>query len=202
MVKIKFRNVEKKTANKKTIVTQSMARETRQILLFWVMMSLIIASVVTSYVRLSNAHTGYVIETASKQESLLADNNDQPVITWRKNRHGEPNARSITLQLRSLADCPTKPLAYSTSRQGSRWEMLTIRLDYPSGNPIANNCGKKNKWTWKQWAIREDSKTGDSSKLLPLDEVTALYLDYGDGKNPVMIPQYKTQMDKLDNSYQ
>lgn len=202
MVKIKFRNVEKKTANKKTIVTQSMARETRQILLFWVMMSLIIASAVTSYVRLANAHTGYVIESASKQEALLADSTNQPVITWRKNRHGEPSARSITLQLRSLANCPTKPIAYSTSKQGSRWETLTIRLDYPSGDPTTNNCGKKNKWTWKQWTIREDSKTGNSSNLLPLDEVTALYLDYGDGKNPVMIPQYKTQMDKLDKGYQ
>lgn len=202
MVMIKFRNVEKKTTNKKTIVTQSMAREAKQILLFWVMMSLIIASAVTGYVKLANTHTGYVIETASKQEALLADGANQPVITWRKNRHGEPNARSITLQLRSLANCPTKPIAYSTSRQGSRWETLTIRLDYPSGNPTVNNCGKKNKWTWKQWIIREDSKTSKNGKLLPLDEVTALYLDYGDGKKPVMIPQYKTQMDKLDKSYQ
>lgn len=195
--------MEKKTDHK-PIFTPVMKREIKQVLLFFLMTGLFLYSAITCSVKLTNdysANNGYVIEASNKKEALLAVNN-QPVITWRKNRHGKPSDRSITLQLKSLANCPTKPLAYSTSKQGSRWETLTIRLDYPSGDPTVNNCGKKNKWTWKQWTIHEDSKTSSNTRLLPLDEVTVLYLDYGNGKKPVMIPQYKTQMDKLDESYQ
>lgn len=144
--------------------------------------------------------TSYSFTQDKSPEALFADStDDKPAVMWRKNRHGEPNDRTITLQLRSLDECLTKPVTYSTMTQGRRWETLTIKLDYPSGDPAANKCGDGKTWSWQQWTIHRGSQADDS--LLPLDDVTALYLDYGDGK-PVEVPQYKTQMDKLDDGYQ
>lgn len=144
----------------------------------------------------------YVIERIDTPDVLLAaDGSTAPADVWRKNRHGDPYKRTIDVQLQFDAGCTPSAATAHVRKTGSRWMDLDIEFK-PVGDKTCD--GKKTEWTW--WRVSVDgardagpSRT-DYKSVLPLDDVTrvtASWDGWPDGKKGPL-PQWKTQMDKLD----
>lgn len=144
----------------------------------------------------------YVVSRIDTPDVLLAaDGSTEPANTWRKNRHGDPYKRTIDVQLQFDASCTPSAAVARTSKTGSRWMDLDLEFK-PVGDKTCD--GKKTEWTW--WRVSVDdapttipSRT-DYKSVLPLDDVasvTASWDGWPDGKKGPL-PQWKTQMDKLD----
>ena len=144
----------------------------------------------------------YVIERIDTPDVLLAaDGSTAPADVWRKNRHGDPYKRTIDVQLQFDAGCTPSAATAHVRKTGSRWMDLDLEFK-PVGGKTCD--GKKTEWTW--WRVSVDdapttipSRT-DYKSVLPLDDVTSVTASWdgwpGGKKGP--LPQWKTQMDKLD----
>ena len=144
----------------------------------------------------------YVVSKIATPDVLLAaDGSTAPADVWRKNRHGAPYKRTIDVQLQFDAGCAPSAATVHAHKTGSRWMDLDIEFK-PVGGKTCD--GKKTEWTW--WRVSVDgagdagpSQT-DYESVLPLDDVTSVTASWagwpGGKKGP--LPQWKTQMDKLD----
>lgn len=144
----------------------------------------------------------YVVSKIATPDVLLAaDGSTAPADVWRKNRHGAPYKRTIDVQLQFDAGCAPSAATAHVRKTGSRWMDLDLEFK-PVGGKTCN--GKKTEWTW--WRVSVDgardagpSQT-DYKSVLPLDDVTSVTASWdgwpGGKKGP--LPQWKTQMDKLD----
>ena len=144
----------------------------------------------------------YVVSRIATPDVLLAaDGSTAPADVWRKNRHGAPYKRTIDVQLQFDAGCVPSAATVHAHKTGSRWMDLDLEFK-PVGGKTCD--GKKTEWTW--WRVSVDgardagpSQT-DYKSVLPLDDVTSVTASWagwpGGKKGP--LPQWKTQMDKLD----
>lgn len=143
----------------------------------------------------------YVIERIDTPDVLLAaDGSTEPANTWRKNRHGGPYKRTIDVQLQFDASCIPSTADVQSSKTGSRWMALELSFKTNEGKTCD---GKKTEWTWWRVSVTdaegaEHSSSADS--LLPLDTVTSVTASWAGWPNGSVgpLPQWKTQMDKLD----
>lgn len=166
-----------------------------------VVASLLACSV--SPLRLPWSHSPhYAVSRIATPDALLAvDGSTAPASAWRKNRHGAPYKRTIDVQLPFDASCVPSTAVAHAHKTGSRW--MDLDLEFKSAEGKACD-GKKTKWTW--WRVSVEG-VGDSSSiqtdhdgLLPLDDATSVTASW-EGWPSVRIgplPQWKTQMDKLD----
>lgn len=132
---------------------------------------------------------------------LAADGSTAPADVWRKNRHGAPYKRTIDVQLQFDAGCTPSAATAHASKTGSRWMDLDIEFKPAEGKTCD---GKKTEWTW--WRVSVDGVPDAGSRqivyesVLPLDDATSVTASWdgwpGGKKGP--LPQWKTQMDKLD----
>lgn len=144
----------------------------------------------------------YVVSRIATPDVLLAaDGSTAPADVWRKNRHGAPYKRTIDVQLQFDAGCAPSAATAHVRKTGSRWMDLDLEFK-PVGGKTCN--GKKTEWTW--WRVSVDgardavASQTDYKSVLPLDDVTSVTASWdgwpGGKKGP--LPQWKTQMDKLD----